>query len=50
MISGDEEDSDFFDRSAEISEIDDKLNRLQELMKASMDDWNQDFVKTLGWY
>lgn len=36
--SGDEEDSDFFDRSAEISEIDDKLNRLQELMKASMDD------------
>jgi len=29
-------DSDFFDRSAEISEIDERLNRLQHLMKTSM--------------
>ncbi|XP_053405514.1 centrosomal protein CCDC61-like [Mercenaria mercenaria] len=29
-------DSDYFDRSAEISEIDERLNRLQQLMKNSM--------------
>ncbi|XP_070180502.1 centrosomal protein CCDC61-like isoform X2 [Littorina saxatilis] len=30
------EDSELFDRSAEISEIDERLNRLQQLMKATM--------------
>lgn len=29
-------DSDYFDRSAEISEIDERLNRLQQLMKTSL--------------
>ncbi|XP_059140343.1 centrosomal protein CCDC61-like isoform X2 [Physella acuta] len=33
--SGDE-DSEYFDRSAEISEIDERLDRLQQLMKATM--------------
>lgn len=33
-VSGD--DSELFDRSAEISEIDERLNRLQQLMKATM--------------
>ncbi|KAK7476249.1 hypothetical protein BaRGS_00032525 [Batillaria attramentaria] len=33
-VSGDE--SELFDRSAEISEIDERLNRLQQLMKATM--------------
>ncbi|CAL1527796.1 unnamed protein product [Lymnaea stagnalis] len=32
--SGD--DSEYFDRSAEISEIDERLDRLQQLMKAAM--------------
>lgn len=35
QISGDE-DSEYFDRSAEISEIDERLDRLQQLMKATM--------------
>lgn len=30
------DDSDYFDRSAEISEIDERLSRLQELMKTSL--------------
>ncbi|KAK3597408.1 hypothetical protein CHS0354_040138 [Potamilus streckersoni] len=34
--SGDEDDSDSFDRSAEISDIDARLNRLQQLMKTTM--------------
>jgi len=34
--SGDEDDSEAFDRSAEISEIDERLDRLQQMMKASM--------------
>ena len=29
-------DSDYFDRSAEISEIDERLNRLQEFMKTTL--------------
>lgn len=30
------EESEVFDRSAEINEIDERLNRLQQLMKATM--------------
>ena len=30
------DDSDYFDRSAEISEIDERLSRLQLLMKTSL--------------
>ncbi|XP_005106254.1 coiled-coil domain-containing protein 61 [Aplysia californica] len=33
---GEEDDSEGFDRSAEISEIDERLDRLQQLMKATM--------------
>ena len=29
-------DSDYFDRSVEISEIDERLNRLQEFMKTNL--------------
>ena len=35
LSPGDDEDTEF-DRSAEISEIDERLDRLQQLMKASM--------------
>ncbi|GFS14599.1 coiled-coil domain-containing protein 61 [Elysia marginata] len=34
--SGEEGDSEYFDRSAEISEIDERLDRLQQLMKVAM--------------
>ncbi|RUS85698.1 hypothetical protein EGW08_006574 [Elysia chlorotica] len=36
LDSGEEGDSEYFDRSAEISEIDERLDRLQQLMKVAM--------------
>lgn len=36
VSAGDDEDSEYLDRSAEISEIDERLDRLQQLMKATM--------------